>query len=128
LDDFFCQKIVKHNLTFLALATLILAFLILKFLSPDRATWYGESFRGKTMADGRPFNPDALTAACWDYPLGAKLKIVYHGRSVIVHVTDRGGKRRFLQLGKTVDLTRSAFAQLANPSAGSIHVRIVRIE
>jgi rare lipoprotein A len=122
------KKTVKRNLTFLALAAIILAFLILKLLSPDRATWYGESFRGKTMADGRPFNPDALTAASWDYPLGAKLKIIYHGQSVIVRVTDRGGKRKFLRLGKSIDLTRTAFARLANPLAGSIHVSIVRIE
>jgi rare lipoprotein A len=119
---------VKRNPTLAALGAIILAALMLKFLSPDRATWYGESFRGKTMANGQLFNPNALTAASWDYPLGAKLKIIHQRQSVVVRVTDRGGKRGFLQLGKTIDLTRSAFARLENPSVGSIHVKIERIE
>ncbi|MGD1083527.1 MAG: septal ring lytic transglycosylase RlpA family protein [Verrucomicrobiota bacterium] len=92
----------------------------------DRATWYGGSDRGKLMADGRPFNPDALTAASWDYPLGSKLKIVYGNKSVRVEVTDKGGKRAFLQFGKVVDLSHAAFARLAKPEVGSIRVTIRR--
>jgi len=92
----------------------------------DRATWYGASERGKRMADGRPFNPDALTAASWDYPLGSRLKIVYGDKSVHVEVTDRGGKRAFMQFGKVVDLSRAAFAKLEKTEVGSIRVTISR--
>jgi rare lipoprotein A len=92
----------------------------------DRATWYGASDRGKPMADGRPFNPDALTAASWDYPLGSRLKISYQGKSVHVEVTDRGGKRAFMQFGKVVDLTHAAFSKLEKPAVGSIRVSISR--
>jgi len=94
----------------------------------DRATWYGERERGKRMANGRPFNPDALTAASWDYPLGAKLKLVYGSKSVVVEVTDRGGARAFLQFGDVVDLSKAAFARLEKPAVGSIHVKIKRAD
>jgi rare lipoprotein A len=92
----------------------------------DRATWYGGSKRGKLMANGRPFNPDALTAASWNYPLGARLKVVYKGKSVQVEVTDRGGDRAFLQFGQALDLSRAAFARLENPAVGTIRVKITR--
>jgi len=92
----------------------------------DRATWYGGADRGKLMADGHPFNPDALTAASWDYPLGSSLRIVYGKKSVRVEVTDRGGKRAFLQFGKVVDLSHAAFARLEKPEVGSIRVTIRR--
>ena len=119
---------MKRN-TKLALAVVVvLIFVLLKTFAPDRATWYGPAHRGKLMADGRRFNPDALTAASWDYPLGSKLKILHGGKSVMVEVTDRGGVRRFFQLGKTIDLSRAAFAQLAKLEAGSISVRIERVK
>ena len=94
----------------------------------DRATWYGDSERGKRMANGHPFNPDALTAASWNYPLGSKLKVVYGNKSVRVEVTDKGGARAFLQFGKVVDLSHAAFARLEKPAVGTIRVRIVREE
>jgi rare lipoprotein A (peptidoglycan hydrolase) len=92
----------------------------------DRATWYGERERGKLMANGRPFNPDALTAASWNYPLGCRLKLVYERKSVVVEVTDRGGARAFLQFGRVVDLSQAAFARLERPAVGSIRVKITR--
>jgi rare lipoprotein A len=94
----------------------------------DRATWYGDSERGKLMANGRPFNPDALTAASWNYPLGTKLKVDYGNKSVRVEVTDRGGVRAFMQFGKVLDLSHAAFARLEKPAAGSIRVTIRRVE
>ena len=80
------------------------------------------------MANGRPFNPEALTAASWNYPLGSKLKIVYGSKSVLVEVTDRGGARAFMQFGRVVDLSHAAFARLEKPAVGSIRVKIIRME
>ena len=94
----------------------------------DRATWYGERERGKLMANGRPFNPDALTAASWNYPLGSRLRLVYGNKSVEVVVTDRGGARAFMQFGKVVDLSHAAFAKLEKPAVGTIRVRIKRVD
>lgn len=110
-----------------ALAILLLMALG-KSCSPDRATWYGQSHRGKLMANGKPFNPDALTAASWDYPLGTKLRIIHDKKSVVVEVTDRGGAKKFFQIGRTIDLSRAAFSQLAPTQEGSISVRIVRVD
>ncbi len=93
----------------------------------DRATWYGDRERGKLMADGRRFDPEALTAASWDYPLGSKLRVVYGSKSVVVVVTDRGGAKAAGQFGKVVDLSRAAFARLEKPSVGSIRVKITRV-
>jgi rare lipoprotein A len=92
----------------------------------DRATWYGSFERGRKMADGRPFNPDALTAASWDYPPGSRLKVVYRDKSVHVEVTDRGGKKAFMQFGKALDLSKGAFAKLEKPEVGSIRITITR--
>ena len=78
------------------------------------------------MANGRRFNPDALTAASWDYPLGSKLRLVHGNKSVVVEVTDRGGARAVMQFGKVVDLSRAAFARLERPAVGSIRVKLQR--
>jgi len=80
------------------------------------------------MANGRPFNPDALTAASWNYPLGTKLKVVYGNKSVQVDVTDKGGARAFMQFGKVVDLSHAAFAKLEKPAVGSIRVKIIKVK
>jgi rare lipoprotein A len=92
----------------------------------DRATWYGDAERGKPMANGHPFNPDALTAASWNYPLGSKIKVVYGNKSVVVEVTDKGGARAFMQFGKVVDLSHAAFGKLEKPAVGTIRVKIIR--
>jgi rare lipoprotein A len=94
----------------------------------DRVTWYGDRERGKLMANGRPFNPDAMTAASWNYPLGTKLKLIYGNKSVVVEVTDRGGVRAFMQFGKVVDLSHAAFAKLEKPAVGSLRVKIKRLD
>lgn len=92
----------------------------------DRATWYGESWRGKNMANGKPYNPDALTCASWSYQLGTTLRITHNGHSVTVQVTDRGGKNRWYQFGKTIDLSPAAFSKLAPLRTGSIKIQIHR--
>jgi rare lipoprotein A len=94
----------------------------------DRVTWYGDRERGKLMANGRPFNPDAMTAASWNYPLGTKLKLSYGNKSVVVEVTDRGGVRAFMQFGKVVDLSHAAFAKLEKPAVGTLRVKIKRLD
>jgi rare lipoprotein A len=104
----------------------IIAVLAMRTCVFDRATWYGESWRGKKMANGRPYNPDAFTCASWDYPLGTKLRIAHEKHSVTVEVTDRGGKNRWYQFGKTIDLTPASFSKLANPKVGSIQIKIYR--
>jgi rare lipoprotein A len=119
---------VTRKTKFKIFGWVILAGLIAKGCAPDRATWYGQEHQGKRMANGQPFDSNALTAASWDYPLGSRLKITHENKTVIVEVTDRGGEHRFLQFGKTIDLTRAAFSSLADPKAGSVKIKIVRVK
>ena len=107
---------------------LILAAILVHFCWFDRATWYGETWRGRKMANGKPYNPDAFTCASWDYPLGSNLRITHEKRSVMVQVTDRGGKNRWYQFGKTIDLTPAAFTRLAPLKTGTVQISIHRAD
>jgi rare lipoprotein A len=96
------------------------------------ASWYGEAERGKLMANGKPFNPDSLTAASWFYPLGTRLEVSLRTtrvrRTVTVTVTDRGPALQLVKEGRLIDLSHAAFARLASPERGLIQVSIHRID
>ena len=103
------------------------AFLFLVCLNcqaADHASWYGESHRGLPMANGQPFDPDRLTAASWVYPLGTKVLVTHDGQNVVVEITDRGPAKRLYRRGRKIDLSRAAFAKLANPDLGLIAVTV----
>lgn len=89
-----------------------------------KASWYGEEYRGRLMANGRPFDPDRLTCASWDWPLGTRLLVRHAGRTVCVEITDRGPSQRLHAQGRALDLSRAAFARLADPRLGVIPVAI----
>jgi rare lipoprotein A len=98
--------------------------------SPPRkglASWYGESNRGKLMANGKKFDPDKLTAASWFYPLGTRVRVTIHSpefepRSVLVTITDRGPARRLVEQGRVIDLGQAAFRRIAEPDLGLVEV------
>jgi len=75
------------------------------------------------MANGKPFDPSALTCASWYYPLGEKLLVSSSGNSVIVTVTDRGPNKR---LGRIIDLSSGSFKRLANLKVGLINVSVTK--
>lgn len=95
------------------------------YVGPCTASWYGEQHRGLTTASGEPFDPDAMTAAAWDYPFGTTLEVVYQGTTVEVVVTDRGPAHR---LGRCLDLSEAAFAVLAPTGAGLIDVEYRKVD
>ena len=84
-----------------------------------KASWYGNTYRGKIMANGEPFDPDAMTCASNDYPLGTRLRVTYMGTVIHVTVTDRGPRK---DLCRMLDLSREAFRCLAHPKVGVIWV------
>jgi rare lipoprotein A len=90
----------------------------------DQASWYGAEHRGQLMANGKPFDPDKLTAASWFYGLGTRVVVTHAGRSVVVEITDRGPAKRLVKEGRKIDLTHAAFARLANPDRGLINVTL----
>jgi len=93
------------------------------------ASWYGEAHRGKLMANGKPFNPDELTAASWFFPLQTRVVVTCKTenqpvRRVVVTVTDRGPSLRLVKEGRIIDLSRAAFEKLASPMLGLIEVSV----
>ena len=80
------------------------------------ASWYGDKYRGRLMANGQPFNPAAMTVAHKSLPFGTRVRFQLGPRSIIATVTDRGP----FVAGREFDLSSGAFAQLAQVEAGLI--------
>ena len=108
----------------LLMIAMFFAAMVLTCQAIEQASWYGEEHRGELMANGHRFNPDKLTAASWFYPLGSKAVVTCDNRSVVVEITDRGPAKRLVQKGRTIDLSRAAFAKLAPPDYGLIDVTV----
>lgn len=107
-----------------ALALAAVAFLLLSgpvLAACGAASFYGSAHHGKAMANGRPFDMNAMSAASWNYPLGTVVKVRSQrtGKEIRVTITDRGPAKR---LGRVIDLSRAAFAKLAPTSKGVIAV------
>jgi rare lipoprotein A len=120
----FCL-LVLLGLTDLGLA----ATLELPVPATGKASWYGETHRGRLMANGEPFDPDRMTAASWFYPLGTRVRVSLDTGSgaaatVVVTITDRGPARALVQHGRVIDLSAAAFRKLAQPRLGLIPVRV----
>ena len=87
------------------------------------ASWYGANRQGRKMANGKKFDSQALTAACWYFPLGTTLHVVNldNGNGVTVTVTDRGPN---LRLHRVVDLSEAAAQQLGYVGQGLTRVSV----
>lgn len=107
---------------------LILTSIIINLHATDKTitSWYGEETQGY-MANGLWYDPNALTCASWDYPLGTLLLVrnVQSSRSVVVEVTDRGPAKRLHARGRTIDLSRAAFERIGELSRGLLEIEIV---
>lgn len=90
------------------------------------ASWYGEDFEGKATASGEPFDPDDLTAAHRELPLGSKAEVtnLETGESVTVEINDRGPYAK----GREIDLSKEAAEQLDIVEEGEAEVRIQPVE
>lgn len=89
-----------------------------------RASWYGYESARHPMANGARFNPRKRTAASYNFPLGTELEVtnLRNGRRVRVTITDRGPAKR---LGRLIDLSESAAAQLDYHRAGMTDVSVM---
>ena len=76
------------------------------------------------MANGKRFNPDKFTAASWFFDFGTKVVVMHKNRSVMVEITDRGPTKRLVNEGRKIDLSRAAFAKLADLDFGLIDVTV----
>lgn len=87
------------------------------------ASYYGYECASRPMANGKRFNPQALTAASYLFALGTKLRVtnLKNGKKVDVVVTDRGPNKR---LGRIIDMSQAAATVLGFRKSGTTQVSI----
>ncbi len=85
-----------------------------------RGSFYSDFFEGRGTTNGEKYTQNGYTAAHLTLPFGTKLEVTYlrNGQKVKVRVNDRGPHTPSFSL----DLTRKAFTELANPSEGIIPI------
>jgi rare lipoprotein A len=90
------------------------------------ASYYAKNFHHRKTASGEPLNNQAMTAAHKTLPFGTKVMVnnLSNGKSVTVRINDRGP---FVK-GRIIDLTRTAFSQIANLDKGiaKVEIRVVK--
>lgn len=110
--------------------TLLISILLtsLFFITPitsNAATvsWYGKPFHGRLTASGERYDMNKLTCASNSHKMGTKLKVTNkdNGLSVTCKVNDTGN---FTKYGRTLDLSRGAFAKIADLDKGLCKVKI----
>ena len=86
------------------------------------ASFYADQFQNQKTASGERYNHSLKTAAHNKIPFGSSVKVTNknNGKSVVVKVNDRGP---FVK-GRVIDLSKSAFSSIGNPSSGVINVSI----
>jgi rare lipoprotein A len=96
------------------------------YTETGKASFYADRHQFKKTASGALYNHDLKTAAHRTIPLGSKIEVtnVNNGKTVIVTVNDRGP---FVK-DRIVDLSKSAFTSIGNPTLGLITVELEVIE
>ena len=86
-----------------------------------KATYYGAAVHGNNTASGEVFDMYQMTAAHKTLPFGTVVRVtnLANGKQVEVTITDRGPYGP----GRVIDLTSSAFEQIAELWQGVIHVQ-----
>ncbi|HKF83647.1 MAG TPA: septal ring lytic transglycosylase RlpA family protein [Solirubrobacterales bacterium] len=80
------------------------------------ASWYGPGLWGHQTACGQTLQPQTLGVAHKKLPCGTTVKFVYHGRTVVTQVIDRGP----YVAGRAWDLTKAASDALGFEGAGRV--------
>ena len=88
-----------------------------------KASYYGTE-SGNRTANGEAFNGESLTAASRTLPFNTRLRVTYHGKSVVVRINDRGPAK---WTRRDLDLSRAAAARIGLIHAGVGLVCIERL-
>ncbi len=90
------------------------------------ASWQRFDDAGHIAANGKPFNPAAMTCAVRGWPLGTTLIVrdTHNGLSVVVTVTDRPA----LKYSNRVDLSPAAFEKLNSLPLGLCEVSVQEVK
>ena len=92
-----------------------------------KVSYYADKFNGRLTASGKIFRNYGYTCAAISlYNFGDILYVtnIENGKSVKVVVTDRGN---FQRLGRTLDLSKRAFSEIADPKKGLCYVTIEKL-
>jgi peptidoglycan lytic transglycosylase len=84
------------------------------------ATWYGPGFYGNRTACGQTLRPRTIGVAHRALPCGTAVKFVYHRRTVVTRVIDRGPYAN----GIAWDLTNGARRALRFEGSAKIHYAV----
>ena len=86
---------------------------------------YGDGFAWRTMANGRPMDPNAMTTAHPSLPLGTRILVTNpaNGKSVNLVISDRGP----FHGGRILDLSSGAFSRIASLGQGIAKVCFSRV-
>lgn len=85
-----------------------------------KASYYAMKYQFRTTASGERYNHYSSTAAHRTLPFGTKVRVtnIANNKSVVVKINDRGP---FID-GRVIDLSRSAFDEIADLDLGVIEV------
>lgn len=113
---------------------LIFSFLLftMPLYAGQTASWYGgvgdtcDPFPHIMTASGRPYDENSFTCASWLFPFGTYLRVtnLENGKVVTVVVVDRGPVKRLVKKGRVIDLSKRAFAEIADLKQGIIPIAI----
>jgi rare lipoprotein A len=95
----------------------------LTFSAPMRiagASWYGPGLYGNHTACGQTLRPNTLGVAHKTLPCGTTVKFVYHGKTLVTEVIDRGPYVK----GRVWDLTAAASEALGLEGVGQVRYAI----
>ena len=91
-----------------------------------KASYYTVESSSNLTASGERFDEDGMTCASNDYPFGTILKVtnIENNKDILVKVNDRGGFKKY---GRIIDLSKGAFAKIADLKLGVINVTVQKI-
>lgn len=84
------------------------------------ASWYGPGLWGHKTACGQTLRPGTLGVAHKKLPCGTTVKFVYHGRTVVTQVIDRGPYVK----GRAWDLTKAVSDALGFEGVGRVRYAV----
>ncbi len=90
-----------------------------------KASYQGSGTAGRATASGEAYNPNDLTAASSNLPIGSTVKVTNPetGRSVKVRINDRGP---FVH-GRSLDLSKSAAEKIGITHKGVARVKVAPV-
>jgi rare lipoprotein A len=91
-----------------------------------KASFYTVKSSSNLTASGERYNEEEMTCANMDYPFGTILKVtnIENSKFVLVKVNDRGNFKKY---GRIIDLSKGAFAKIADLKLGVINVTVQKI-